>query len=358
MRTSVLVVNPDLAGRSLLREALAGVPDLELVGTAPTASIALHKVQVLAPDVVIAACNLPDMDGDELADRLSGVCAETGLLLTAPTATACPQVVRQSMEAGVVELVVLGDGAEGPGAVETARRRLLPKVRSASTAALTRLALRLSSGEGPTATPRLITRRCQTATVAAVDVVAVGASTGGPDALAALLSAMPARFPAPIVIVVHLPEAFAEPLAETLNRKSALDVKVAEHGDALAPGAVYLVRGGTHAEVRRRQTRAFELATIDGPLVNGCRPSVDVLFRSVAASAKARVLGVLLTGMGQDGVAGLRSVKAAGGRTLAQDQTTSVVWGMPGRAVEAGLVDEVVALQDLAHRMTSLAGGA
>jgi two-component system chemotaxis response regulator CheB len=181
-----------------------------------------------------------------------------------------------------------------------------------------------------------------------IDVIAIGVSTGGPTALAQLLPALPADLPVPVVVVQHMPAVFTSLLAERLDASSGLHVVEAAAGMALDPGTVLLAPGGErHMQVRREGT-AVRVALVDSPPEHSCRPAVDVLFRSVTSVYGARALAVVLTGMGFDGSGAAPALHAAGARILVQDEETSVVWGMPGAIVRAGLADEVLPLPEVA----------
>jgi len=186
----------------------------------------------------------------------------------------------------------------------------------------------------------------------------MGVSTGGPEVLAEIIPEFPAWFPLPIVIVLHMPKHFTGRMAEALDRKSELAVSEAAEGDVLQPGHVYLAPGGLHLVLDRDTRQRIALRTVDDPPENGCKPSVDVLFRSAARVLGHRVLAVVLTGMGEDGTRGLGELKKHKVRVLVQDEATSVVWGMPGSAVRAGYADEVLPLGRIAPRISELCRGA
>jgi len=189
------------------------------------------------------------------------------------------------------------------------------------------------------------------------ELIVIGVSTGGPQALARLLPKLPENLPAPVAIVQHMPAMFTRLLAERLDGESGLAVKEAEDGDELRPGRVLLAPGGRHLRVRRGARGGLVARLDDGPAENSCRPSVDVLFRSAAETLGGRALALMLTGMGSDGLEGARQLKAAGASLIAQDQASSVVWGMPGAVVEAGLADRVLALDQIAVETAFLARG-
>ena len=177
-------------------------------------------------------------------------------------------------------------------------------------------------------------------------IIAIGVSTGGPDALARLLPSIPANFPLPVVIAQHMPPIFTELLARRLSSKCPLPVREGKQGEPLVPGCIWIAPGDFHLVVQRENNK-FALQTHQGPRENFCRPSVDVLFRSVAAAYGAGALGVILTGMGQDGLKGCETLCAAGGSVIVQDEATSVVWGMPGFVARAGLAERVLPIDQI-----------
>jgi two-component system chemotaxis response regulator CheB len=187
-----------------------------------------------------------------------------------------------------------------------------------------------------------------------IEAVVIGVSTGGPEALSEVIPELPASFPVPIVIVLHMPKHFTGRMAEALDREADLAVKEATDGDILQPGQVYLAPGGRHLILDRETRGRIALRTVDDPPENGCKPSVDVLFRSAAKVLRGSVLAVVLTGMGEDGTKGLRELKQHQARVLVQDEATSVVWGMPGSAVRAGCADEILPLGKIARRISEL----
>ncbi|MCP4896596.1 MAG: chemotaxis protein CheB, partial [bacterium] len=220
--------------------------------------------------------------------------------------------------------------------------QLMPKVM----ALIPRARRRKKPAAKVKATPPTKRRVARRAGVKPIEVVAIGASTGGPNALALMLKPIPARFDVPILIVQHMPENFTQYLAKRLDAKSPVRVVEARKGMCLEPGHAYVAPGNQHLEVVRENDE-FELRTHQGPLVNSCRPSVDVLFMSVAKAYGGAVLGVVLTGMGQDGLHGSQQMTSVGGSVIVQDQATSVVWGMPGHVAEADLADAILPIEEV-----------
>jgi two-component system chemotaxis response regulator CheB len=212
-------------------------------------------------------------------------------------------------------------------------------------------ALASQEQEGPTSLTATPTPQHHTvANLQEAAIVAIGVSTGGPNALVELLPRFPADFPVPIVLVQHMPPLFTKMLAERLSEVSKLPVSEAEHTQEIVPGQIYLAPGGFHMEIKRLLGRTV-IALHDGPPENSCRPAVDVLFRSVAKVYRERALGVVLTGMGQDGLHGSKAIKQTGGAIIVQDKESSAVWGMPGAIVDAGLDPCVLPLSHIADEI-------
>jgi two-component system chemotaxis response regulator CheB len=232
------------------------------------------------------------------------------------------------------------------GALAAAKGATLPCAGAQST-------VRLPAHESAAPAPAPAPPKIRPAT-GLIEVVAIGVSTGGPMALHQILPKLPAELEVPILIVLHMPVGFTRTLAEDLNRRSALRVKEAEMGETVQPGVAYLAVGGQHLAVQRRDGQRVLLLTGDPP-VNSCRPSVDVLFASVAeAYIPSRVLAIILTGMGTDGLAGSRLLHGGGAYTMVQNEATCVVYGMPRAVAEAGLADEVISLDQIADRIAAL----
>jgi two-component system chemotaxis response regulator CheB len=301
----VLIVHEDVVARRLAAGVLGADPALAVVGTAPGGRIALAKVPRANPDVVVLDVAAPGADGQ---DTLAALRKAYPLLP-----------------------VVLFGAAHRPEAdVREGARRLredlVPRVKQS----YARFA-----GPDRAAAPR------------PVEVVAVGASTGGPPALAAVLGPLPLNCPVPIVVVQHVLPGFTAFVAERLAAQVRIGASQARAGEAIRPGHAWVAPGGQHMELVRG-AEAVRVRLQQGPPENSCRPSVDVLFRSVAEAYGPGALAVVLTGMGKDGLRGCEAVRAAGGQVLVQDEASSVVWGMPGAVARAGLADAVLPLDGLA----------
>jgi len=304
--------------------------------------IALSKIEKQPPDVVITDLEMPHMDGIALIRKIMST-RPLPIIVCSAVAERGASLAMEALREGAVDVITKPKIGVRDFLHESAVQ-LLDCVWSAAEARV------FKRGATPSATPPKVaetTKRYENR------VVAIGASTGGPDALSHFLSAMPADCP-PIVVVQHMPAMFTKAFAERLNRDCAIRVKEAEHGDALEPGRALIAPGGLHMEVIHRRGR-LQVAISDGPLVSRHRPSVDVLFRSVAYAAGAQAIGIIMTGMGNDGEEGMALLKAAGAQTLAQDEASCVVFGMPKEAIGRGCVDHILPLEELAPVSLSLA---
>ena len=350
MPLRVLVIDDSAVVRVSMMQILghAGM----LVSTAVDPIIAMEKMRHERPDVVLLDIEMPRMDGLTFLQKLM---AEDPLPVVVCSGLASPgsEVALNALEEGALDIVAkprLGV----KGFIEESASRIVNVVRAASQAKVRRRAPRRPrfTRHGPEAVvpakrPTLIRETTH-------KVVVVGASTGGTEALRDLLEALPPDAPG-FAIVQHMPEVFTQQFARRLDQVCRVEVKEAEDGDRLAPGRVLIAPGNRHLVVRRSGA-LYVAHVLDGPPVSLHRPSVDVLFRSAAQAAGPNAIGVILTGMGDDGAAGMAELKQAGARTIAQDEATSVVFGMPREAIERGCVDQVLPLPRIAPAVLKWAG--
>ncbi|MFP4311641.1 MAG: chemotaxis response regulator protein-glutamate methylesterase [Nitriliruptoraceae bacterium] len=352
MRPRVLVVDDAVVVRRIVTTVLSEEPGLEVVGTAPNGRIALQKIEQLNPDLVTLDVEMPVMDGLETLKELRKRYPRLPVIMFSTLTERGAAVTMEALMSGANEYVTkpanVGSVTE---AMERIREELVPKI-----AALTGKPLPSRPGatgrpipaRPSTPVPPPAPRRRGSAQIEMpVQAVVIGVSTGGPNALAELVPALPAGLAVPVLIVQHMPPMFTRLLAERLDHSAALHVREAGDNEPVRAGDVLLAPGGKHLEVQRRGPQVYTKLT-EGPLENSCRPAADVLFRTASAVYGAGLLGVVLTGMGYDARRGTQHVRDVGGHVLAQDQATSVVWGMPGAAVEAGTVDAVLPLGELA----------
>ena len=342
----VLIVDDAVVVRRFLTSALSGDAALEVVGTAPNGRIALAKIPQVNPDLITLDVEMPEMDGLETLAELRKLYPNLPVIMFSALTERSASATLDALALGANDYVTKPAQAGGvESAAEAIRMELIPKIKALSNK-VTRSASRaapfkpLASGRGSQKPPvRLSSQR--------IDLVAIGVSTGGPVALSKLVPLLPATFPVPIVIVQHMPPIFTKSLAERLSKSANVPVYEGMAGNALRGGCVWIAAGGVHMVLRRERV-AVQVATNQEPPENSCRPSVDVLFRSVAEIYKGHTLAVVLTGMGQDGLRGCEVIREAGGQIIVQDEASSVVWGMPGSIARAGLADAILPLDQLA----------
>jgi two-component system chemotaxis response regulator CheB len=333
----ILVVDDAVVARRVISDILDAEEDFEVIGTAPDGNLALKKISRMRPDVVTLDIDMPELDGMQTLSVIRSTYPDIRVIMVSNHTRRGAAITVEALFNGASDYVTKAARSSSP---EEARRylreQLVPKVRS------------LVRGPRKTTTtaPQKAAHAVPGRRDAAIDVVVIGSSTGGPNALTAILETLPEDFPVPVLIVQHLPENFTTFLAKRLDTVSALSVREAAHRTLVQPGFVWIAPGNLHLETRST-SRGIELATTDGALVNSCKPAADVLFRSAARCYGPSVLAVVLTGMGQDGLDGCREISAAGGQVIVQDRATSVVWGMPGQVAEAGLAESVLPVSEI-----------
>lgn len=326
-------MDDSVVARKVISEILSEEDGLEVVGTAPNGRIALTKIERLNPDLVTLDIDMPELDGMETLKLIRSDFPGVDTIMVSNLTQRGARVTVDALFMGAADYVTKATQTSSPEAARIhLREQLIPKIRA--------LYLGRHGGTTPSQTP-VSSDTGAAARSKKVGIVAIGASTGGPNALADVLKNIPRGFRAPVVIVQHMPKNFTAFLAQRLDSRCALTVREASEGSVLTPGTAWIAPGDLHIKVRQSGGRAH-LVTDDGPLVNSCRPSVDVLFHSVARCFDSSTLAVVLTGMGQDGLEGCRSIASAGGRIVVQDQGTSVVWGMPGHVANQGLAEAVL----------------
>ena len=338
----VLIVDDSAIVRRVLTDALASEPDLEVVGTAPDPFVARDKIISLKPDVLTLDIEMPRMDGLTFLKKLMRF-HPLPVIVISSLAQASSQTALEALQCGAVEVLAKpGD----PYSVGELKHDLPHKVRAAANARVGKAMPQLSA---PTPAAPMVLSGAGSSTV-----IAIGASTGGTEALRQVLTGLPENMPG-IVIVQHIPAVFSAAFAKRLNDLCRMRVKEAADGDRLTAGLALIAPGNFHMTLRRTGGE-YRVVIQDGPRVCYQRPSVDVLFESVAQVAKGDAIGAILTGMGSDGAQGMLRMKQAGARTLAQDEASCVVFGMPREAIRAGAVDCVVPLDQMAGELTALSG--
>lgn len=337
----VLIVDDSVVIRRLLSDAIAGDPALEVVGTASNGGIALKKLPLLLPDVVTMDIEMPEMDGLTALAEIRRTNRKLPVVMVSSLTERGAAATLDALALGATDYVTKPSSLNGSGH-EAMTAELIAKLKAFGGGSARAV-------HPPTASPRVLRAAAGSPPGAPrrIDVVAIAISTGGPNALAEMIPLLPAGFPVPIVIVQHMPPLFTKLLADRLAARAAIAVKEGAAGDPVRAGTAYIAPGNQHMVVHRAGT-SVTVALEQGPPVNSCRPAADVLFRSVADVYGPGALAVVMTGMGHDGLGGCEAIRQRGGQVLAQDEASSVVWGMPGFVVEAGLADEVIALSALA----------
>ncbi len=349
----VLIIDDSALVRQVLAEILGGAPDIEVVGTAADPYIARDKIKQLRPDVLTLDVEMPRMDGLTFLENLMRLHPLPVVMVSSLTEKGA-EITLQALEFGAFDFVAKPKIGVADG-LESATEELLDKVRAAAGSTPVARVAR------PPVAPKLtaeavIPARSRPRTFSTTEkIIAVGASTGGTEAIRALVERLPPDAPA-VVVTQHIPPAFSAPFAARVNRASAMAVCEAADGQQIVPGHVYIAPGDRHLLVVRSGAR-YLCSLSDGPPVSRHKPSVDVLFRSVAQNCGPNAVGVLLTGMGADGAEGLLEMRDAGAETIAQDEASSVVWGMPGAAVKLGAAAHVAPLEQIDRLALRLAGG-
>jgi two-component system chemotaxis response regulator CheB len=341
----VLIVDDSAIVRKILTEALSGETDIDVVGTAPDPYVARDKILALHPDVLTLDIEMPRMDGLTFLKKLMHFHPLPAVVISSLAQASC-HIALQAMEFGAVEVL---PKPGGPYSVGELSQTLAGKIRAAASACLRRTEPPPSPrADSPVAVappvPLRIPARVPTGTV-----IAIGASTGGTQAIASVLARLPESCPG-LLIAQHIPPVFSRAFANRLNEACAIEVREAVDGDELHPGLALIAPGDYHMLLRNSAGR-YTVAVKTGPRVSYQRPSVDVLFSSVAEAAGRLAVGVLLTGMGGDGARGLLQMRRAGARTIAQDEATCVVYGMPREAVELGAVAQLLPLSAVPQAM-------
>ncbi len=333
-RIRVLVVDDSAFVRKAVTRMLGGATDIEVVGTAGDGEEGLQKARELLPDVVTLDIKMPRLGGLETLERLMSEQPVPVLLMSTLTQEGA-EVTLRGLELGAMDFV--DKSSVQPMSMLSLADELIAKIRALGGA-------RVRARPHPVAAPRAEPGR------QSAEVVVIAASTGGPSALQQVVSQLPAGFPAPVLIVQHIPRGFTRSLAERLDARSSIPVRAARDGENLEPGTILVAPAGIHTRLERRDGSVVVVLD-EEPRDALHRPSADVLMTSAAGVFGSRVVGIVLTGMGSDGTEGLRAIRHRGGRTLAESEETCVIFGMPKAAIEAGVVDRAVRLDLVAEAM-------
>jgi two-component system, chemotaxis family, protein-glutamate methylesterase/glutaminase len=343
-RPRVLVVDDSVVARRLVSKAVTADDTIEVVGTAADGRVALGQIDRLRPDAVTLDLDMPVMDGLETVEAIRERWPRLPVVMVSTYTVRGAQVTLDALALGANDYVVKPSGSASPTeAIRRLRDELVPLILTLC-------------GQGPAEAvePIAIASRGPSARV---DAIAIAVSTGGPTALGSLLADLPSTLPVPVLIVQHMPPMFTRVLAERLDRTCAISVMEAADGHVVTRGTVRIAPGDRHMLVER-SGEAVRIRTNTDPRENSCRPSADPLFRSVAEVYGSHALGVVMTGMGSDGLRGARRLVEAGSRVIVQDEPSSVVWGMPGFVAREGVADAIVPLGGLADEICRRVGTA
>jgi len=354
MSIKVLIVDDSALIRDLLTQILGDDPDIEVVGTARDPYVARRKIKQLTPDVLTLDFEMPRMDGLTFLDNLMRLRPMPVVMISSVTEHGAETTLR-ALELGAVDYIAKPEVDIAKG-IKGYAEEIVSKVKVAAEARVRNLDDRNRSNKD------VVQRGIADSAKRAIrddgeknrsdQIIGVGASAGGTEAIADVLRHLPPDMPA-IVVTQHIPAAFSRPFAARINRICQLDVAEAKDGEKLVRGRVYIAPGDRHLEIKKSGA-GYVCRLNDGPLVNRHKPAVDVMFNSLAKSVGSNAIGIVLTGMGKDGAAGLEAMKKLGAITLVQDEKSSVVWGMPKEAVRRGVVDEVLSLRSMPKRIVEL----
>lgn len=350
----VLVVDDTSLYRVMLTAILSEIQDVEVVGSAANGRMALAKVAQLKPDLITLDVEMPEMDGIEALRQLRKDAPEVGVIMVSARTQKGAEVTVQALELGAFDFVAKPTGKDLKTNKEILRAHLGQIVRAFLTRHAVRSLMRGKAVVSPGALKTDMRGLCPKRNGRPVEIVAIGISTGGPNALGRLLPQLPEDLRVPLVIVQHMPSTFTRALADTLARKSRIQVVEGQDGQPLESGTAYIAPGGRQMKIAREEQSAPCIKLTDDPAENHCRPSADYLFRSVAAAYGSRALGIIMTGMGSDGTLGLKRMKEQEARVIAQDEESCVVFGMPMEAIKAGVVDAVLPLDHIAAELTRI----
>ncbi len=351
----VLVVDDTIVYRKIVGDVLKAIPGVEVVGTANNGKIALSKINTLKPDLVTLDIEMPQMSGIEVLQELQQHASPPRVIMLSTLTREGSEMTIKALELGAFDFVPKPDAGTMADNMLKVKQAIEPIVTALKRKKTTRLGLRprmapikRADQRHPTAPDTKVQRLRKTKS----EIVGIGISTGGPNALTRMIPMLPGNFKAPILIVQHMPPMFTASLANSLNNKSQLDIKEAEDGDLIIPGRVLIAPGGKQMKIVAGQDGlSRKIKITDDPPENSCKPSVDYLFRSIAQHYVGRATGVIMTGMGSDGSKGLAQMKKNGSHVIAQDEESCTVFGMPKAPIESGIVDVIAPLDKIANEI-------
>lgn len=341
-RVRVLVVDDAAVVRRLVSDTLTEDPKMDVIGVAANGKIALAKVAQLKPDIILLDLEMPEMDGLETIKELRKTHRDLPVILFSSLSERGAKITLEALSAGANDYVTKpAKSVNLSASQDVIREELIPKIKALCHITDSAIAVPPQPVIQPTP------QRSRIEIASKIEAIVIGISTGGPNALEKVIPALPEALPIPIFIVQHMPPVFTKSLAERLNTHSSITVVEAQHGSTAKAGVAYIAPGGFHLVVSKNGAAITMETNQDNP-VNSCRPSADVLFLSAAKAFGSSLLGVVMTGMGQDGLTGSDAIVKNGGHVITQDEATSIVWGMPGFVTRAGLSSKVLPLEEIA----------
>ncbi len=350
----VLVVDDSPIMRKILVDLLSKDPQIEVVDTAKNGKEAIEKTRKLLPDVITLDIEMPVMDGLTALKILRREFPNIKVIMFSSLTQEGAKATIEALSLGAFDFVPKPSSKSFIESMKKIESDLIPKIKAAASRIISPRPTPVIPKPKPVS-PGLPSRKT-IIRKGYYEVLGIGVSTGGPQTLIQIIPKLPANFPAPILIVQHMPPMFTKQLAERLDQLSALRVKEGEQGEPVKKGVVYVAPGDFHMEVRKVGNNVHEIYLHKGPPRNFCRPAVDELFESLAEVYRDKTVGLVLTGMGRDGEEGSRKIKEVGGLVLAQDEQSCVVFGMPRAVIEAGLADEVLNLSVIPQRLKEIFG--
>jgi two-component system chemotaxis response regulator CheB len=356
-RIRVMVVDDSVVIRRLVTQVLEQDPILEMVGTASNGAIGLQRIPQFNPDVITLDIEMPDMDGLEMLRRIRREYPRLRVIMFSTLTERGAAKTLEALTLGADDYVAkVSNVGSLEGSIARLREEMIPKIKQFfRLAEQSRIAERLILAQAPTEQPARPGAPVSQGSKVRPQVVVIGVSTGGPTALGAILPNIPTDFPLPILVVQHMPPLFTRLLAERLNATCQLPVGEATQDAPVEPGRIWIAPGDFHMKVASNGN-SVRVFLDQSPRQNSCRPAVDALFSSTGEVFGGAVLAVILTGMGQDGLHGVEILRAQGASVLAQDEASSVVWGMPGAVVNAGLADRVLPLDEVVPEILRITG--
>lgn len=356
----VLVIDDTVVYRKIVSDSLASLPGVEVVGTASNGVIALSRIKALKPDVITLDVEMPEMSGLDVLEALRRESLEVCTIMISSLTTRGGEMTMKALELGAFDFITKPEGGSTDQNLAAIRQSLAPLMKAYADQQEIKDILRgrgVPLPQAAAAPPPAYAVGAKTSPPRSgprqkPEIIGIGVSTGGPNALARMLPSLPGDLNVPILIVQHMPPLFTLSLANSLNAKCSFRVKEAENGEPVLANTAYIAPGGKQMKVALGANASTKIIHItDDPPENHCKPSVDYAFRSLAHHFLGRSTGVILTGMGNDGVLGLRLMKRHGSMVIAQDQASCVVFGMPKEAIDAGVVDIIAPLDRIAQEI-------